>query len=218
MESRKTVSDRDKAAQQLSTQQRVGVRNLNVRSSWQNALSGLADISATQQSNQGGRNLNAKASWQKALTQMGDIGADIQSTQKAKGSNVRASWQKALTQMGDIGADLERASRQRFREKSLAEEKRQRDLGIGVNTPTRIGGPVRRTGAIPMSGGTDSGIMPRALPSQKALEQRIALSGQRQPARLDKLKEDQEKAASERRKQADKELEQSGQRLAKARD
>jgi hypothetical protein len=106
----------------------------------------------------------------------------------------------------------------RLREKLLEEERRQEKLGIGVNAPARIGGPVRRTGAIPMSGGTDSGIMPRALPSQKALEQRIALSGQRQPTRLDRLKEDQEKAASERRKQADKELEQSGRRLAKARE
>jgi hypothetical protein len=158
---------------QKQLEQRTAVRDLNVRSSWQSALSGLADI-----------------------------GADLQSAQKVKGLNVKASWQKALTQMGDIGADLERASKQRFREKSLAEEKRQRDLGIGANAPARIGGPVRRTSAIPMGGGIDSGIMPRALPSSKMLESRIANAGQRQPTRLDDLQAASQKKLAKEAEQA----------------
>ncbi len=101
--------------------------------------------------------------------------------------NTRSSWQKALSEMESRKTVSDRERSKRFREKSLAEEKRQADLGIGVNAPTRIGGPVKRTGAIPMGGGIDSGIMPRALPSSKILESRIANAGQRQPTRLDDL-------------------------------
>ena len=66
--------------------------------------------------------------------------------------NVRSSWQTALSEMESRKAISDRDRGKRFREKSLAEEKRQADLGIGVNAPARIGGPVRRTGAIPMGG------------------------------------------------------------------
>ena len=66
--------------------------------------------------------------------------------------NVRSSWQTALNEMESRKAVSDRDRGKRFREKSLAEEKRQADLGIGVNAPARIGGPVRRTGAIPMGG------------------------------------------------------------------
>jgi murein DD-endopeptidase MepM/ murein hydrolase activator NlpD len=66
--------------------------------------------------------------------------------------NTRSSWQKALSEMEDRKTVSDRERSRRFREKFLAEEKRQADLGIGVNAPTRIGGPVKRTGAIPMGG------------------------------------------------------------------
>ena len=66
--------------------------------------------------------------------------------------NTRSSWQTALGEMESRKAASDRDRGKRFREKSLAEEKRQADLGIGVNAAARTGGPVRRTGAIPMGG------------------------------------------------------------------
>lgn len=66
--------------------------------------------------------------------------------------NARSSWQTALGEMESRKAASDRDRGKRFREKSLAEEKRQADLGIGVNAAARTGGPVRRTGAIPMGG------------------------------------------------------------------
>ena len=104
--------------------------------------------------------------------------------------------------MGEIGADLERASKQRFNKRLRQEEERLASLGIGVNAPARIGGPVKRTGAIPMGGGVDSGIMPRALPSSNMLAERVANSRQIQPTRLDDLQAAAQKRAAEETKRA----------------
>jgi len=109
----------------------------------------------------------------------------------------------------------------RFREKLLAEEKRQERLGIGVALPGRASAPSRRTGAVPMGGGADAGIMPRALPSSTLLAERIARTpGGVAPTRLDKLKKEQEtldeKAARERKRKADRDAADSAARFAAA--
>lgn len=111
----------------------------------------------------------------------------------ARSVNVNSSWQIALDEMQNIQTTINRASGKRFNDKLKQEEARRASLGIGVSTPQRIGGPTRRVSAVPMGGGIDSGIMPRALPSDKLLERRVASSGQIQPSRLDELQAAQQK-------------------------
>jgi hypothetical protein len=74
--------------------------------------------------------------------------------QRASGRNVNvnSSWQVALQDMQNAQAEINRASRKRFNDKLRQEEARQASLGIGVNAPQRIGGPIRRVSAIPMGG------------------------------------------------------------------
>jgi murein DD-endopeptidase MepM/ murein hydrolase activator NlpD len=120
----------------------------------------------------------------------------------ARNVNVNSSWQVALSDMQDIAATASRASGKRFNDKLKKEEARQASLGIGASAPQRIGGPTRRVSAIPMGGGIDSGIMPRALPSKEMLRDRVAGSQQRQPSRLDELQAAQQKQLAEEAKRA----------------
>jgi murein DD-endopeptidase MepM/ murein hydrolase activator NlpD len=120
----------------------------------------------------------------------------------ARNVNVNSSWQVALQDMQNAQAEINRASRKRFNDKLRQEEARQASLGIGVPALQRIGGPIRRVSAIPMGGGIDSGIMPRALPSKEMLRDRVAGSQQRQPSRLDELQAAQQKQLAEEAKRA----------------
>ena len=124
--------------------------------------------------------------------------------QRASGRNVNvnSSWQVALQDMQNAQAEINRASKKRFNDKLRQEEARQASLGIGVPALQRIGGPIRRVSAIPMGGGIDSGIMPRALPSKEMLRDRVAGSQQRQPSRLDELQAAQQKQLAEEAKRA----------------
>jgi hypothetical protein len=130
--------------------------------------------------------------------------AELGQRQRASGRNVNvnSSWQVALQDMQNAQAEINRASRKRFNDKLRQEEARQASLGIGVPALQRIGGPIRRVSAIPMGGGIDSGIMPRALPSKEMLRDRVAGSQQRQPSRLDELQAAQQKQLAEEAKRA----------------
>jgi hypothetical protein len=94
----------DSAARELSGRQRAGVRNLNVRQSWQQALAGMADIQATGAAGRAARGLNTRQSWQRALADMADIQATGAAGRAARGLNTRQSWQRALADMADIQA------------------------------------------------------------------------------------------------------------------
>jgi hypothetical protein len=130
--------------------------------------------------------------------------AELGQRQRASGRNVNvnSSWQVALQDMQNAQAEINRASKKRFNDKLRQEEARQASLGIGVPALQRIGGPIRRVSAIPMGGGIDSGIMPRALPSKEMLRDRVAGSQQRQPSRLDELQAAQQKQLAEEAKRA----------------
>lgn len=103
-----------------------------------------------------------------------------------------AARKERETQLNEQRKQQQEAGK-RLNNKQRQEDKRQAGLGIGVSAPQRIGGPTRRVSAVPMGGGIDSGIMPRALPSDKLLERRVASSGQIQPSRLDELQAAQQK-------------------------
>jgi hypothetical protein len=174
------------AARELSTQRQAQIRNFNVAQSWRRVSAEAQRLSAMPRALPDANMLASRI----ARTSGGIAPTRLDEIRKREARQLATELRIA------------EGRPERFRKKSLAEEKRQRDLGIGVNAPDRIGGPVKRTGAIPMGGGVDSGIMPRALPSSRALEQRIALSGQRQPTRLDDLQVAAQKRAAEETKRA----------------
>ncbi len=153
-------------------------------------------------SREAARRMNASIS--RYTRELNAAATELGQRQRASGRNVNvnSSWQVALQDMQNAQAEINRASRKRFNDKLRQEEARQASLGIGVNAPQRIGGPARRVSAIPMGGGIDSGIMPRALPSKEMLRDRVAGSQQRQPSRLDELQAAQQKQLAEEAKRA----------------
>jgi murein DD-endopeptidase MepM/ murein hydrolase activator NlpD len=174
----------DAAARELSQQRKAQVRSFNVAQGWR-ALTAEA------------QRLNAMP---RALPSRAMLAERVAKTAggvaPARLDELREREAKRLA------AELKIAEGRpdRFRKRLSQEEKRRASLGIGA--PSRIGGPVRRTGAIPMGGGADSGIMPKALPSAELLQQRVALSRQIQPTRLDQLQAQEQKRLAEDSKRA----------------
>jgi hypothetical protein len=159
-------------------------------------------IGDTAGSREAARRMNVSIS--RYTRELNAAAAELEQRQRASGRNVNvnSSWQVALQDMQNAQAEINRASKKRFNDKLRQEEARQASLGIGVPVLQRIGGPTRRGSAIPMGGGIDSGIMPRALPSKEMLRDRVAGSQQRQPSRLDELQAAQQKQLAEEAKRA----------------
>ena len=170
----------DAAATDLANQRRAGIRGLNTRLQW-----GSIAEEARQRAEQNRRALPDK----NLLAQR--IARTPGGVAPTRLDKLREDEEKRLEE--EEKELKKKRQRWNYNKKLREEEERQAKLGIGVTEPERIGGPARRVSAIPMAGGAESGILPRALPSDKMLAQRIGLSGQRMPTRLDELKAAEEK-------------------------
>jgi len=176
----------DAAAKELNAQGFRAGKGLNLQQSWQQFL------------DEGKENLRVMA---RALPSDKMLAGRVAGS--GTGPIARLDQQKAAADKAQAEAAKEAAgSLGRFGAKLEQEQQRLAKLGYGQ--PERVGGPVRRTGAVPMGGGADSGLMPRALPSQKALEARVAESQQRQPTRLDQAKVDADRAEAQASRDAAK--------------